>query len=109
MTGLQQGMTCSIVGKIRKCNVREKLVRAIQPLYDKVGDVDCISGNADDCFRTAVGIRQGLLAPTLFNIFLEKMSEALEAHKGIVSIERKITNLRFAADIDGLAGRKQRT
>ena len=33
------------------------------------------------------------------------MSEALEEHEGTVSIGgRKITNLRFADDIDGLAG-----
>ena len=33
------------------------------------------------------------------------MAEALENHKGLVSIGgRNITNLRFADDIDGLAG-----
>ena len=58
-------------------------------------------------FHTSVGVRQGcLLSPTLFNIFLERiMTEALEDHHGTVSIGgRTITNLRFADDIDGLAG-----
>ena len=33
------------------------------------------------------------------------MTEALDDHEGTVSIEgRTITNLRFADDIDGLAG-----
>uniref|UniRef100_UPI003AF476FA reverse transcriptase domain-containing protein n=1 Tax=Thiolapillus sp. TaxID=2017437 RepID=UPI003AF476FA len=43
---------------------------------------------------------------TLFNIFLESiMTDALEDHEGTVSIGgRTITNLRFADDIDGLAG-----
>ena len=36
------------------------------------------------------------------------MTDALENHQGTVSIEgRTITNLRFADDIDGLAGDEQ--
>lgn len=52
-------------------------------------------------------MRQGcLLSPTLLNIFLERiLTDALEDHNGTVSIGgRTITNLRFADDIDGLAG-----
>ena len=50
-----------------------------------------------------------LLSPTLFNIFLERiMTDALEDHEGTVSIGRRtITNLRFADDIDGLAGEEE--
>uniref|UniRef100_A0A672MDG9 Reverse transcriptase domain-containing protein n=1 Tax=Sinocyclocheilus grahami TaxID=75366 RepID=A0A672MDG9_SINGR len=58
-------------------------------------------------FHTTVGVRQGcLLSSTLFNIYLERiMSEAVENHCGTVSTGgRNITNLRFAYDIDGLAG-----
>ena len=42
---------------------------------------------------------------TLFNIYLERiMTDALDDHEGTVSTGgRAITNLRFAADIDGLA------
>ena len=44
--------------------------------------------------------------PPYFNIFLERiMTDALEDHEGTVNIgDRTITNLRFADDIDGLAG-----
>ena len=47
--------------------------------------------------------------PTLFNVFLERtMADALEDHEGTVSIRGKaVTNLRFADDIDGLAGQEQ--
>ena len=47
--------------------------------------------------------------PTLFSIFLERiMTDALEDHEGTVSTGgRTITNLRFADDIDGLAGQEQ--
>ena len=61
-------------------------------------------------FRTTVGDRQEcLLSPTVFNIFLERiMTDASEDHEGTVSIGgRTITNLRFADDIDGLAGEKE--
>ena len=59
----------------------------------------------------ADGDEPGLLSPTLFNIFLERnMTDALKDHEGIVSIcGRTITNIRFADDIDGLAGEEERT
>ena len=57
-----------------------------------------------------MGIRQGcLLSATIFKIFLERIiTDALEDHEGTVSIRgRTITNLRFADDIDGLAGEEE--
>ena len=50
-----------------------------------------------------------LLSQTLFNVFLEMiMSEALDNFEGSISIGgRKIDNLRFADDIDGLAGSEE--
>ena len=59
-----------------------------------------------------VGVRQGcLLSPTLFNIFLERITTgALEDHKGTVSNGgRTITNLHFADDMDGLAREEELT
>ena len=58
---------------------------------------------------TDEGSKPEILSPTLFNIFLERiMTDALEDHEGTVSIGgRTITNLRFAHDIDGLAGEEE--
>ena len=61
-------------------------------------------------FRTTVEVRQGCLhSPTLFNMFLDRITtDASEDHEGTVSIAgRTITNLRFADDIDGLAGEEE--
>ena len=45
----------------------------------------------------------------IFIIFLEKITtDALEDHEGTVSIGgRTITNIRFAVNIDGLAGEEE--
>lgn len=50
-----------------------------------------------------------MFALALFNVFLERMmTDALEDHQGTISIGgRTITSLRFADDIDGLAGSEQ--
>eukprot|EP00794_Sanderia_malayensis_P016388 gene16388-biopygen12078 len=57
-----------------------------------------------DWFKASVGVRQGcILSPTLFNLFLERiMIEAMEDLDdfGISCGGIKITNLRFADDID---------
>lgn len=92
---------------MKKYNMGQKLTNTIKQLYAKATSAVIVQGSVGDWFKTTVGVRQGcLLSPTLFNIYLERiMSEALENHCGTVSIGgRNITNLRFADDIDGLAG-----
>ena len=94
---------------MRLYNINANLTRVIQNLYDKATSAVYFNSNIGDWFRTTVGVRQGcLLSPTLFNIFLERiMADALEDHEGTVSIGgRTITNLRFADDIEGLAGKE---
>ena len=81
-----------------------------QILYDKATSAFLFNSSIGDWFRKTAGVRQGcLLSPTLFNIFLERITtDALEDHEGTVSIgSRTITDLRFADGIDCLAGKEE--
>ena len=92
---------------MKNYNIDHDILRAIKGLYNNSTSAVYKDGTIGDWFKTTVGVRQGcLLSPTLFNLFLEKiMTDALDGHVGSVSIGgRPITNLRFADDIDGLAG-----
>ncbi|WP_419626758.1 reverse transcriptase domain-containing protein [Thiolapillus sp.] len=92
---------------MKKYIISTNLIQIIKNLYNKAASAVLFNGSIGDWFRTTVGVRQGcLLSPTFFNIFLERiMTDALENHEGTVSIGgRTITNLRFADDINGLAG-----
>ena len=91
-------------------NINANLIKVIESLYSKATSAVCYHGSVGEWFRTTAGVRQGcLLSPTLFNIFLERiMTDALEDYEGSVSIGgRTITNLRFADDIDALAGKEE--
>ena len=93
-----------------KYNISAKLIRVIKNHYDKATSEVLFNSSTGDWFQTTVGVRKGcLLSPTLFNIFLDRiMIDALEHYEGTVSTGgRIITNLRFADDIDGLAGEEE--
>ena len=95
---------------MKKCNISTNLIGVIKNLYDKATSAVFFNSSIGDWSRTTAGVRQGcLLSPTLFNILLERiMTDTLEDHKGTVSTGgRTITNLRFADDIDGLAGEEE--
>ena len=95
---------------MKNYNIDHDILRAIKGLYNNSTSAVYKDGTIGDWFKTTVGVRQGcLLSPTLFNLFLEKiMTDALDGHVGSVSIGgRPITNLRFADDIDGLAGSEE--
>ena len=65
------------------------------------------NGSIRDWFRTTAGVRQGsLLYPTVFSIFLERITTDILKHcKGTASIGGKtITSLCFVNNIDGVAG-----
>ena len=94
---------------MKKHNISINLIRVIKHLYDKAISAILFNGSKEDWIQTD-GVRQGCpLSHTLFSIFLEKiMTDALEDHEGTVSMRgRTTTNLRFADDINGLAGEEE--
>ena len=95
---------------MKKYNISTNLIQVIKNLYNKATSAVLFNSSIGGWFRTTVGVRQGCLdSTTLFNIFQEKiMTDALEIYEGTVSIRsRTITNLRFADDINGLAGEEE--
>ena len=95
---------------MKKYNISTNLIQVIRDLYNNAISAVLFNSSIGDLFRTTVGVRRGyLLSPTLFKMFLERIrTDALENHEGTVSTgDRAITNLRFADDIDGLAGEEE--
>ena len=92
---------------MRSFNLEEGLIQLIAALYKNACSAVLINNQLGEFFRTTIGVRQGcLLSPVLFNIFLEKiMQETLHDHHTSISIGgRPLCNLRFADDIDLMAG-----
>ena len=95
---------------MKKYNTSANLIRVNKNLYDKATSAILFNSSIGDWFRTTVGVGQRcLLSLTLFSIFLERiMTDVFDGHEGTVSIGgRTINNLRFADDIDGLAGAEE--
>ena len=95
---------------MRLHNITDNLIRTTECLYNKATSIVYHDNNIGEWFWTTqleCATRMYAL-PTLLNVFLERaMADALENHKGTVSIGgRTITNLRFADDIDSLAGQE---
>ena len=89
-------MARSLMGNYKEIQ-HQRIIRAIENLYDKAQSAVPFNGSTGVWFRTTAGVRQGCLpSPTLFNIFLERnMCEALDDNEGSVSIGgRLITNSR---------------
>ena len=84
----------SLWATMKKYNISTNFIQVIKNLYNK-----------NNCWCPT-----GMSTLThLFNIFLERiMTDALKDHEGTVIIGgTTITNLRFADDIDGLAGEEE--
>ena len=92
---------------MRDFNIEEGLVQVIEALYKNSSSAVLLNKDLGEFFQTTVGVRQGcLLSPVLFNIYLEKiMQDTLLDHHTSISIGgRPLCNLRFADDIDLMAG-----
>ena len=95
---------------MRRYNIDERLVTLLRSLYGPSTSAVLHEGEVGQSFRTSVGVRQGrLLSPELFNLYLEDiMQEALHNFSGTISINgREISKLRFADDIDLIAGTEE--
>ena len=87
--------------------ISQDIIEIIELLYSSSTSAVLINNVTGSFFNTTVGVRQGyLLSPVLFNIFLEQiMINMLDEYTSTISIGgRKINNLRFADDIDLIAG-----
>ena len=94
---------------MKKHNIGIQMTNLIKNLYENAKTKVMIGEQYSEWFRATVGVRQGcVLSPTLFNLFLERiMTDALEDFDGGISCGgRKISNLRFADDIDLIAKSK---
>ncbi|GFS04037.1 endonuclease-reverse transcriptase [Elysia marginata] len=91
---------------LRGFNIDEGLVKTIESLYMNKNSAVFLNNTIGNSFKTTVGVRQGcLLSPVLFNIFLRIMQDTLNQHSPTISIGgRPLCNLRFADDIDLIAG-----
>ena len=99
---------CPILHSVlRNFNTEEGLILCVEALYKNVSSAVLLGSQVGEYFKTTVGVRQDcLLSPVLFNLFLENiMRETLHDFTPTVSIgERPLCNLRFADDIDLIAG-----
>ena len=88
---------------IKKYNISTHLIRVIKNLHDKATSAVLFNSSIGDWFRTTVCVRQEcLLSPAIFERIFGKDQEGTVSSGG-----RAITNLRFADDIDGLAGEEE--
>lgn len=92
---------------MRSFNIEEGLIQMVAALYKNASSAVLLNNQLGEFFAMTIGVRQGcLLSPILFNIFLEKiMQDTLHNHLTSISIGgRPLCNLRFADDIDLMAG-----
>lgn len=84
---------------MKKYNINHKLIETIPQLYQHASSGILAQGGVGDWFHTSIGMS---FIP--FSIFVKKiMSNAFKNHISVLE-EKWITNLRFADDINKVAG-----
>ena len=81
--GFRQGLACSFMSNHEEVQHQHHLIQVIKSLHSKATSAILFNSSIGDWFRTTVGVRQWcLLSPTLFNIYLERITtDALEYHE----------------------------
>ena len=95
---------------MKKHNICVGLIKVIATLYDNNSNAVMSNTITLEWSQTTVVVGQGcILSSSLFNVFLEEiMTVTLENFSGTVKIAgREVKNLRFANDIDLLAGSRE--
>ena len=95
---------------MKKYNISTNLTKVIKNLYNKaLLPSSSTAAQETGSEQQLESDRDVYSHPPFFNIFLERiMTGALEDHEDTVSIGgRTITDLRFADEIDGLAGEEE--
>ena len=83
-----------------------KIIRLLEALYKDTMSAVRVNWELNDWFKTLVGVLQGcILSPLLFNILLKDVMAlaTTEIEFGALISGHRISNLRFADDIDLLA------
>src|SRR5688572_28783458 len=91
---------------MRNYGIPEELVELLEDLYSKTLSAVRVDGELTEWFRIHVGVRQGCgLSPYLFNLILEAMMDIAlpDTEIGVRISGEKVSNLRFADDIDLMA------
>ena len=92
---------------LQKYGINSNIISMIKSLYCNSTSAVIINNIQGNTFKTTVGVSQGcLLSSVLFNVFLEEiMADIQNNHTSSISIgSLPISNLRFADDIDLIAG-----
>ena len=95
---------------LQKYGINSNIISMIKALYCNSSSAVIINNIQGNTFKKIFGVRLGcILSPVLFNVFLEEiMADIQNNHTSPISIGGlSISNLRFADDIDLIAGNTQ--
>ena len=90
---------CKLWDKLETFHINGKMLNAIKSLYGTVKCAVRVNNYITDWFNVTTGLKQGcLLSTTLFNLYINDLSEQLDIPIKGISIEGKTINHLFYAD-----------